>query len=148
MQCPVFPITKKDAGKIAVQHSSVTNKNALFPTRLRKLRDESGLSQKDFAKAIGVSKSTISLYETGDNVPDVITISKIADYYSVSVDYILCRTNDPEGNSDVMAAEKRLGLSSNSQKALEDFMQSTDNNITQVVNIFITSLRCLRTERD
>lgn len=84
-----FPVTKKEAEKAGAAYSSEANKNALFPSRLRKLRSNKGVSQSTLAKMLGVSKSTIGLYETGDTLPDIRTAAALADYFGVSSDYLL-----------------------------------------------------------
>ena len=60
-----------------------------FPNILRSLRLQIGLNQTDFAKAIGVSRSTIGMYETGKREPDFETLELIADYFNVSLDYLM-----------------------------------------------------------
>lgn len=62
---------------------------------LRKLRKERNVTQKQLARALGVSESTISLYESGKHEPDHATLIKIADYFNVSIDYLLGRTSNP-----------------------------------------------------
>ena len=89
MEQLVFPVTKKEAEKRGISYSSENNKNALFPSRLRTLRAEKGISQAAFAAALGVSKSTIGLYETGDTLPDAKTLYDLAKYFSVTSDYLL-----------------------------------------------------------
>ena len=59
--------------------------------RLAKLRKKSGLSQQQFAKMIGVAQNTLSYWEQGTYDVDTESLQKIADYFGVSVDYILCR---------------------------------------------------------
>ena len=83
MKTLIFPVTKKEAEKSGTSYSSEANKNALFPTQLRELRKEKGVSQETVARDLGVSKSTIGLYETGDTLPDVKTLSDLAKYYGV-----------------------------------------------------------------
>ncbi len=63
--------------------------------RLRDLRKERKLSMKKLGELIGLSESTVSLYETGKREPDNETLMKLADYFEVSVDYLLGRTDDP-----------------------------------------------------
>ncbi|ABN53662.1 MAG TPA: XRE family transcriptional regulator [Hungateiclostridium thermocellum] len=64
-----------------------------FNEILRQLRTEKNLSQKDVADAIGVDRTTYTKYETGKSQPDFVTIQKLAEFYSVSVDYLLGRTD-------------------------------------------------------
>lgn len=66
----------------------------MFGKRLQELRKEYGLNQKDFAKAIGYSQSQISQWETSVNEPTASALTKIADYFSVSVDYLLGRNDN------------------------------------------------------
>lgn len=58
---------------------------------LRKIRKERDLTMKEVGIAIGVGESTISQYETGKRQPDQQTLLKLADYFGVSVDYLLGR---------------------------------------------------------
>ena len=59
--------------------------------RLKALRKSKGLSMKELGRLFGLSESTISLYESGKRQPDNETILKIADFFDVSVDYLLGR---------------------------------------------------------
>ncbi len=62
--------------------------------RLRDLREDKDLNQTQVAKIIGMSQTGYSKYETGENdIPTEILI-KLADFYEVSVDYILNRTDN------------------------------------------------------
>lgn len=64
--------------------------------RIKYLREKWNISQKDFAKKIGVSNTVLSRYESGDRKPDYDILQTIADYFEVSTDYLLGRTNAPE----------------------------------------------------
>lgn len=62
--------------------------------RIRELREDKDLTQKQVAEILGMSQTGYSKYETGENdIPTHILI-KLADYYKTSVDYILGRTNN------------------------------------------------------
>lgn len=61
--------------------------------RLKQLREESGLQQKDIAKILGVTESAIGHYERGARNLDPESIKKLADFFGVSSDYLLCRTD-------------------------------------------------------
>lgn len=61
--------------------------------RLRDLREDKDLTQKQIADMLGMSQTGYSKYETGENdIPTQILI-KLAEFYNTSVDYILGRTN-------------------------------------------------------
>ncbi len=64
-----------------------------FQNIFRKLRTSSNLTQSAIAEKIGISRSTIGMYETGAREPDFETLEKIADYFNVDIDFLLGRTN-------------------------------------------------------
>lgn len=61
--------------------------------KIRKLRKEKGLRQQDIADFLHVSASTVGMWEHGRRDPDTDILSKIADYFDVTVDYLLGREN-------------------------------------------------------
>lgn len=63
----------------------------MFRINLKKLREERNLSQAAFAKLIGVSQSAVGNWEAGSREPNLETMDKIADFFGVSVDYLLGR---------------------------------------------------------
>lgn len=58
---------------------------------LRNLRAQKGVSQSELARYLGVARSTVCQYEANRREPDNETLSKLADYFGVTVDYILGR---------------------------------------------------------
>ena len=62
---------------------------ARFSDRLRQLRTVKGLSQLDFAKQLGISKSSVNMYERGEREPNFELLEAIADYFNVDMDYLL-----------------------------------------------------------
>lgn len=67
--------------------------------RIRELRRQHGITMKEFGDKIGVSESTVSLYETGKRDPNFQTLLKIADFFDVSVDYLLGTHTKPRGRT-------------------------------------------------
>ena len=65
---------------------------------LRKLRKEHKLTQIALQMQTGIEQALLSKYETGERVPPTETLIILADFYNVSVDYILKRTENPEIN--------------------------------------------------
>ena len=63
--------------------------------RLKELRRAKGISQLKLALDLNTNQNTISRYETGEREPGINELILIADYFNVSVDYLLERTNDP-----------------------------------------------------
>ena len=64
--------------------------------RLKELRKAKGMSQVRLAMELNTTQNTISRYENGEREPGIKELIAIADYFKVSVDYILERTDDPE----------------------------------------------------
>lgn len=64
--------------------------------RLKEIRKQHGLTQTELGNMIGVTKSTMSLYESGYHEPDLETIKKLADILHVSVDFLLGRETDDD----------------------------------------------------
>ncbi len=67
-------------------------------SRIRDLREDADLNQTQIAKMLGMSQTGYSKYETGENdIPTAILI-RLADYYNVSTDYLLNRTDNKHIN--------------------------------------------------
>lgn len=61
--------------------------------RLKQLRESNKITQLKLALDLGTNQNTISRYETGEREADYATLIKIADYFNVSLDYLLYRTD-------------------------------------------------------
>jgi len=105
-----------------------------FHNVLKKLRSNRNITQSELADEIGVSKSTISMYETNHREPDFETLEKIADYFNVDVGYLLEADNyNPDAISPfdvqtkriikVMAAHSDKKLSPLAIKSIEEFIE-------------------------
>lgn len=79
-----------------------------FAERLRTLRDDMGLSQKDLADFVGTSKSSINMYERGEREPGFRMQENLADFFNVSIDFLLGR-KDVEVE-DITPYTDELGL--------------------------------------
>lgn len=68
---------------------------ATFAERFKQLREESGLTQEELARRLGVSKGTVGNYESGSRTPRKLDdLNSLADYFNVEIDYLLGRTNN------------------------------------------------------
>ncbi|MBZ9635559.1 helix-turn-helix domain-containing protein [Clostridium sp. FP1] len=64
-----------------------------FNNRLRALRQDSDLTQDELSKALHIDRKTLSNYETAYRTPNIYLVIKMADYFNISTDYLLGRTN-------------------------------------------------------
>ncbi len=67
---------------------------------LQLIRKERRLSQQQLADKLGVSRSTVAMWETGNSEPDLETLWKISEYFNVTTDYLLGLTDTPEKQID------------------------------------------------
>ena len=65
---------------------------------LKKLRKESGLTQISLQMKTGIEQALLSKFENGERIPPTETLITLADFYNVSMDYIMGRTENPEIN--------------------------------------------------
>lgn len=70
-----------------------------FPTQIKKLRESRRIYQREIAEALGVTTRAYQFYESGRSEPNIKTLIAIADYYHVSVDYLLGRTDVTDLNT-------------------------------------------------
>lgn len=61
--------------------------------RIKDLRIDADMKQTDLAEAIGIAQQTLSRYENETTLIDSETLKRVADYFEVSTDYVLMRTN-------------------------------------------------------
>lgn len=98
---------------------------------LRRLREESGLSQSEFAAKMGVNRMTINNYETGKRIPDINFAVRAADFFDVTIEYICGRSEyrDREDIETSIKKAERLALAigempqSEGQQLLSDLSQ-------------------------
>lgn len=67
-----------------------------YGERLKKLREKVGLSQKELTGRLNINRSTYARYELSQTQPDYDTLELIANYYDVTTDYILGRSDHPK----------------------------------------------------
>ncbi len=85
--------------------------NSPFASRLRDLLEERNITQPVLAEAIGVSRQSVGQWKDGKTVPDILDLRKIALFFGVSTDYLLCQTNVASSNNRVRDMNELTGLS-------------------------------------
>lgn len=72
----------------------------MLPKRLKKLRNSKKLSQQTMADFLGISRQGYGKYEDGKSQPDHQTLVKLAEYFNVTVDFLLGRTDIPHRDEE------------------------------------------------
>ena len=69
--------------------------------RIKELRDEKNISQLELAKKLNLTQQSISLYEKGDREPSIDVLKSIANFFNVSLDYLLGKSDVRNVNDDI-----------------------------------------------
>lgn len=108
---------------------------ATFGDRLRSLRIEKGLKQEELGKIFNMTKSRISQYETGKHESDDDTKKIFADYFKVSLDYLMGRTDIREPEALSLDEELQQLLSDpDTLVAFKDFKNLSDTDKQEIIN--------------
>ncbi|MFJ7663926.1 helix-turn-helix domain-containing protein [Lysinibacillus sp. NPDC097162] len=97
----------------------------MLGVRLKYLRKSNNKTQQDIADILGITRPAYTAYEQGKRNPDYEILEKIADYYNVSIDYLLGRT-DNKG-----ALHTQAGISDNEYNNLSAYQK-------EVIDFFLT----------
>jgi transcriptional regulator with XRE-family HTH domain len=103
--------------------------NEIFPKRLVSARKKRELSQSELAEKSGLQPAAISHFETGTRKPSFDNLRKLSDSLNVTADYLLGRTDDPDGfaESDVAFRHGFKKLSSEQRDMALDFITMLAN---------------------
>ena len=113
--------------------------NVIFPARLRSLMnqgiDGKRVTQQDLAAATGYTRQAISLYLDGSVLPNVEKLCAIAEFFSVSADYLLGLTDTSTTDKDVSFICEYTGLNEDTVQFLHRFLETYGNGIARVLDI-------------
>ncbi len=118
----------------------------MFGDILKKLRTSKKLSQSKLSQDLGLSSSTIGMYEQGRRFPDQTTLTKIADYFDVTTDYLLGRDqkNPPtEFNNATDAMEFILKLPTIMAYGGYDATKLSDEEIIDFANDLLKQIELI-----
>ena len=95
-----------------------------FSETMSALRKARGLSQRTAAAALNISQALLSHYENGAREPGLDFVRRACDYYGVSADYLLCRSENPDSTASAAAAARAFlsnlrSLTDKAEMALE-----------------------------
>lgn len=101
-----------------------------FGQRLRELRNQRGISQNELSKYVGVSKSSINMYERDEREPGFETLEAIADFFNVNMDYLLGRESKEPPTDGLSKLNNLVGKF--------DPMQFSTSARPTLINLFAT----------
>lgn len=102
--------------------------------KIKELRELYKKTQDDLAKFLGVAPQTIYKYEKGINEPDLKTINKIAEYFNVTTDYLLGRTDNPSEKKYKHLDNTLIGkVSTKIEKMDEDELELLDKLVDKLM---------------
>ena len=87
----------------------------VMKNRIRDLREDRDMRQSDLAAAVGIDQRTISNYETGKTNPDSDALIKLAEFFGVTIDYLVGRSN-----YNISTDQERSKLIEKMKKALDE----------------------------
>lgn len=118
----------------------------MFADRLKKVRKEAGYTQESLAQALGVSKGTVAMWETGKRNPDFEMLCDISDLLDRKVDYLLDHSDDdssPRMTPEQIDQLGRWELESRFVEALQLYMSLDNYGQATVDNVLRSErLRC------
>ena len=112
-----------------------------FPEKLVELRRKAGISQEKLADRLGVTRQSVSKWESGAALPELTKLIALSDMFSVSVDYLVKdRCEETEGFAEAPASTEKL------EKQIEEmarfFRGWTWDSKTKVFGLPLVSIRC------
>lgn len=90
-------------------------------TRLKELRQAKDLKQEDVAKLLGIGRTSYGAYEIEDNIPPINKLMILAEFYGVSLDYLLCKDKTSPDADEVIRLYQSLPV--NKQEQVQAFIQ-------------------------
>lgn len=96
------------------KYINIDKYNGVFATRLRKLMEDRKVVRKELYTYCAVDRATLRRYENGDSLPKQDTLLKIAEFFNVSPDFLLGKSNNQTTNEATKELCKTLGLSERS----------------------------------
>ena len=99
-----------------------------FASTLSALRREKNISQRVAAADLGISQALLSHYEHGAREPGLGFVCRVCDYYGVTADYLLCRTDEPDAAANARRAamtflEQIRTVADRAELALEELVE-------------------------
>ena len=123
------------------------NLRNLISVRVRETREALSLTQKQFAERLGVSRSTICLYEAGTSMPDAEFMHNLAQIAPFNAEYLLGLSDVKTHQMDIRAICRQTGLSEAAMRQLERYGKSCQpylNRMLEAGNVYMLATDLIR----
>ena len=100
--------------------------------KIAELRKKANITQERFSQIIGVARSTLAMYEIDKSEPDLNTLQKIADYFGVTIDYLLGR-EQPVEKQEISVPEKYKDIMVAFQDGAENLTQEDIDDVVKFI---------------
>lgn len=101
--------------------------------RIKELRNERGITQAELAKILQISDRAVGYYENGDREPDYTMLLKIAEFFDVSIDYLLGRVDIRNSSALPNETDFHVGLSKSEEGTLTEDEKEEIRNFAKFV---------------
>ena len=95
----------------------------------RNIREQKKIKQHDVANALGISRTAYSNYENGKRNPDIETLKRIAEYFNVSIDYLLNHIPNVDDKQLILLTKKEV-------EVFEKFQSLSQNLLIRQLNLY------------
>ena len=142
-KCTAIQVQVKQTfrGGLKMSEVIIIGHDGTFATRLRKLMEEHHTTQKELAEKVGISRQAISQYADGSVQPNIEKFYKIKEYFKVSADYLLGKTNSESTEIDDIAISNKLGLSDGAIHTIKKIKERELNWGINYFNYFVSAKR-------
>lgn len=103
----------------------------MFADNLKQLRKDKGLTQTQFASEFNISAGTIAMWETGKRMPDTDMLKKIAQFFNVSIDYLLDNEKSPSITNEGLTENDEIIILNRNAKKLSPEQQKLLNDVVR-----------------
>ena len=114
--------------------------NEIFAKRFKELRINTGVTQTELSACLGITKATVSYYESGKRMPSNKMIKKIANYFKVPIDYLLGMDYIMEDSNDEYLKDETLLKIIRRSKTLSSFILDDPRTNVKKLEKFIENL--------
>ena len=107
---------------------------ATFADRLKDERLKKGLTQTELAKTLFLGQTSVSKYESGKQIPEMPTLQKIADFFDVSIDYLLGKADIAKANDSLFDDSKETTIALHSDTDYKDLPPEAKEEIYNFID--------------